>query len=288
MATMTADALPTNGVKGDKTYSFKVKNATDAFFGGLVAIDSTGYLKPWAGAAGEKPLGRMQPTPDPTGQLANPLTGDTSASPVPEATVCLESEVIINVPVTGASAITDIGKTVYLNTDNINADLTLTRPTRGLPFGIVLRWLSSTRCDVRRFSFGELAAISLAGNGRQLINIGSIDCDSLTTANVRTAIPLPFRGKIVDVFAMVDVAITGASGTADLNLEIDGTNVTGGVVTVSTAAGGTKGTKLAGTAITAANTFSESSVLDVEATVGTDMTAGRVDLFIVVEPTFGV
>jgi hypothetical protein len=282
MAALSADTV--RELKGALTYSFKIKNATQLYVGSMAAIDSTGYLIPFTGAAGEKLQGRTLATPRADTAGVSNLLGDTAAKPIVEATVCLEGEILAKVAVTGASAITDIGSVVYLSNDN---DLTLTRPTRGVVFGTVVRWWSSTTCDVYRFGKAQLDVLSLTGNGKELLYLGSLDCDTITTANQRTSIPLPFRGKFLTFFAMVDVAITGSSGTADLNLEIDGTNVTGGVVTVSTAAGGTKGTKLSGTAITAANTFSEGSLLDIEAVLGTDMTAGRVDLYAEVEHLVG-
>lgn len=275
-------------VKGTHTYSFKIKNATQLYVGSFASIDSTGYLIPFAGAAGEKLQGRVLPTPDPTvsGSTGASLLGNTSATPVVEATVQLDGEILPKVSVTGATSIANIGAVVYLNSND--NDLTLTRPTRGVAFGTIVRYWSSTTCDVLRFSKAEWDVIGLGGSGQELLYLGSLDCDTITTANQRTSIPMPFHGKFLSFFAMVDVAIAGSSGTADLNLEIDGTNVTGGVVTVSTAAGGTKGTKLDGTAITALNEFNEGSLLDIEATLGTDMTAGRVDLYATVARLPGI
>ena len=77
-----------------------------------------------------------------------------------------------------------------------------------------------------------------------------------------------------------------AGGRWLVDVELDGTDVTGGVVTVAT--GDAIGDKKAGTAITAANEFAEGALLDVEFVVGTQMTAGRFDLFVTVAPTIGL
>ena len=49
-----------------------------------------------------------------------------------------------NIAVTGASAITDVGSTVYASADDT---LTLTS-TNNISMGKVVRWISSTLCDV--------------------------------------------------------------------------------------------------------------------------------------------
>lgn len=266
--------------------AFKVKDAHQTYAGSLAALAGPdhptaadrGYGRVWSGAAGEIPLG---------GFVQRKVKGDTAATPVKEMEVRSVAEDFIaeRIAVTGAAAITDVGKPVYWSDDDT---LTLTRPTRGIPAGVIVRWHTSTTSDVFIFGFATLCAIGLGGAGQELVYLGHYDADSVATGDLRTGLPLQYRGKILNVFAMVDKAITGAGGTAAINLEIDGTNITGGVVTVSTAAGGTKGAKLSGTAVTAANVFSEAALLDVEAATVTDMTGGSFDLYMEVERLFGV
>ena len=110
-----------------------------------------------------------------------------------------------------------------------------------------------------------------------LINLGSYDCATIAAGDLRTGILLPYAGRILDVFALIDVAPAGAGGTVALNLEINGTNVTGGVVTVAT--GDAKAARKDDTAITATNTFTAGQSLDVEASSVVAMSAGRFDLF---------
>ena len=88
-------------------------------------------------------------------------------------------------------------------------------------------------------------------------------------------------GTIISVDAHIVDALVGSGGAGTINCEIDGTNVTGGVVTMAIGSP-TQGLRLAGSTVTAANAFTASSVLDVEIAVGTAFTAGSVRLDIVI------
>ncbi len=56
----------------------------------------------------------------------------------------------------------DNGKSVYA-TDG--QTLTCTAPTAGLPFGFIVKWISSTTCDVYFYSFAEsLSSSVVLGN----------------------------------------------------------------------------------------------------------------------------
>lgn len=270
------------------TQRFQIRNASVVYHGAMAALGSPthatsanrGRISPFTGAAGEIPVGLILPGPNVD---RDGYTGDTSESPVPDAEVAIGGGVLEDVGVAGASAVTDcVGSLVYLNdTDNPSADLTLTRPTRGVPQGIVVAYRSGDNCDVYLFSMAEIYIIGLTGNGQELMHLGHFDANTVANGDLRTAIPMPFRGRFLEVFAMIDEAVAGAGATASINLEIDGTNVTGGVVTV--AENDAKGTKKAGTAITAANVFSEGSTVDVEAASVTDASAGSFDLYAIVE-----
>lgn len=63
------------------------------------------------------------------------------------------------------------------------------------------------------------------------------------------------KGRITKVTWVTHTAATTASKLATLTPSIDGTNVTGGVLALTTAAANTIDKELAGTAITAANAF---------------------------------
>jgi hypothetical protein len=142
---------------------------------------------------------------------------------------------------------------------------------------------SSAATTVRCRMITSVARPTVA-NGKELMFLGSFQWAAIANGDLRTAILLPFKGALISIFAMVDEPMVGAAGTCTVNAEIDAVDVTGGVVTVSTAAGGTRGAKLDGTAITAANTFAEGSVLDIEAAAaGGTRTSGRFDLWAVIE-----
>lgn len=258
-------------LKGARSYSFKIKDATQLYVGSYASLLS-GYLQPFAGAAGELLVGRVLPTPNPL--LTAQLLGNTSPpnpSPVPEAVVNLEDEILIQVSVTGVAAITDIGDIVYLNsTDN---DLTITRPTRGQPMGVVVRWWSSTTCDVLVWNWSARSAISLGGDGADLKMLMSFQPVSLgtgVTGLVLCGQKIPYRYRVISLNAQVDKALAGGTSIVITAQKGASAFTTGGVITLSTAggSGGTAGDQVAATAITqdATTIFSESDVLNLSFT----------------------
>lgn len=276
---MTALAASTSLTKASPdALAFVVENAEVSYAGGDSALAS-GYLKALTGAAGDIPCGLA---------LQGAITGATSDSPQPTQSTDSGDVVLKAVPVAGASTIAHVGSVVYTSTDNVKTDLTLTRPTRGFARGVIVKFNSSTSFDVLLFGFARMLAMQGVGQ-REVLELGTFANVALINGNIVTGQVMQFRGKIISLHGLVQTAFTGASGTAEVNLEIDATNVTGGVLTVSTAAGGTIGAKLDATAITAANVFSEGSVLDVEvANTGGTQTAGSVRLYMVVERLPGI
>ncbi len=268
MALSTSGNLPS--VAGADGLAGEIANAVQVYSGGFLGIrgpdhaTTQGYLVPYNDEAGVMFAG---------GAAETTTLGDTTASPPPETRTNVGEKVLVRATVTGVASRGDILKPVYATDDNT---LTLTRPTTGEVIGIVTDWYTSTTCDVLIFGIGARAA---AATTTELMFLGSISTIIASAIDLRTAIPLSFHGEIVEVFAMVDVAVAGSSGTGLLTLKINTTTVSGGVVTVSTAAGGTVGTKLAGTAVTADNVFHAGDTLDVEIGTVTAMTAGRIDLF---------
>jgi hypothetical protein len=190
-------------------------------------------------------------------------TGSTSASPIVKAEVDLQGRVHHNIAVTGLTGdVTDVGRVVYATDDDT---FTLTRPTLGHPVGIVTEWVSATNASVYFFSFGELCAIGFAGCGRETVFLGTIN-GVLSAGNHSTGWVAPYHGRITEVYGIVFEPIVDADATATINVEIGGTNVTGGVITFATA--DVLGDKKAGTAITAANIFHEGDLVDLEVTAG--------------------
>jgi hypothetical protein len=261
----------------------KVADAEVVYQGSYMALNTEdaaaddGYFDVWSAAVGQLPVG---------GFAEAGVTGDTSASPPPEVTFRQDPWIEEQVTVTGASAITKLGQPVYASDD---ATLTLTRTTRALAIGIVTRYHSGSIVDVLHFGLALVAALSLRGSGKEIWCLGSMDFPSVADGDILTGFPVPKHVAIVDFFAIVDIACTGSGGTVALNLEIGTTNLTNGVLTVSSAAGGTKGAKLSATAITGANVAHEGDTISVEASsTSATRSTGTVNLFIVVENRVGV
>lgn len=145
---------------------FPITNSTQLYPGQFVQLDSGGRVKPYAadaaGTDGGLILGMVAPTRK-DNESATVLLGNTSLSPVPEAIVNVGSFVLSNVAVTGASSQTNVGAKVYLDATGTAGDhtLTLTSTTNGRELGEVVAWRTSTRCDVRVFSYAERRAKDL-------------------------------------------------------------------------------------------------------------------------------
>jgi hypothetical protein len=202
------------------------------------------------------------------------VTGDSAASPRPASRQQIQSLKLVDVAVTGAANKADVLKPIFLSD---NQTMTLTRPAKGELVGYTMEYKGDAKFDVLLLGLAERLA---ANSQAELIYLGQLDFSTVANGNLRTAFPMPFHGKILEIFGMVAEVMVGSGGTILINAEIDGTDVTGGVVTMSTAAGGTLGTKLAGTAVTAANVFREGSALDIEgASAGGTRTSGILELY---------
>jgi hypothetical protein len=93
-----------------------------------------------------------------------------------------------------------------------------------------------------------------AGSGIYNLDItGNILLAGISAANIVTAFPPGHRFKILGVYATSIVAPTTASKLATVTTYIGSTAVTGGVLSLTTAALATKGAVLAGSAVTANN-----------------------------------
>jgi len=89
-----------------------------------------------------------------------------------------------------------------------------------------------------------------------------------------------FAGTITDLIAIVNKAATTADKLATLNMEIETTNLTGGALALTSANMTPKGAKVASSAITAANVFSATQKLSVEASGTTPFIEGSMWLMI--------
>lgn len=194
MSNLTKDTIfPARGRTG---LSIQAKNAVQFYAGSLVAIDlnASGRAARWADTASFKFLG----------VALQQVLGNTSASPVPEVVVDASGPILENVPVTGVTAVTDQGAKVYCTSDNPGADLTLTPTTNVKAIGVIVRWRTSTRCDVKLFTPEEYDNQALATDITQLTDnsggaaadgtIGAVTAPTALTHAVGTA-----DGTVADV-----------------------------------------------------------------------------------------
>lgn len=104
----------------------------------------------------------------------------------------------------------------------------------------------------------------------------------LLVNNFRTG----FNGTITRIYCVCVSASTGAAGDSlTINASIGGVATTGGVITLSGAlANDPVGKFTAGTAITAANTFTSTSDIDIDVTVTDDITDGVATVYLELTP----
>lgn len=271
----------------------EVANAATVYQGGYMAAGSwnhgtsasQGRAFAWTKSAHEIPLG----FPEPDTTVAAGLLGNTSASPIPKVAFNPKHPagkgIVERVTVVGASARADFAKRVYATDDGT---FTLTRADPDMPVGFVMRWITSTTCDVYFFSMVELYIIAMAGSGQFLMHLGCVTAGA-ATGNVLTGIVAPCHMKILSVFGIVAVEATDADVVQTINLEIAATNVTGGVITWQF--DDAVGAKKSGTAITAANIAHAGDAIDVEtvATVaGTVSDPGLLNVYALCETLPGL
>lgn len=111
---------------------------------------------------------------------------------------------------------------------------------------------------------GTAGSALAAGAGVQTIAL-HVNLAALANGDILTNYTPGYKFKVLSVAFAVEVAVTTADKAADLNLEIGTTNVTGGVLSLTSANMTPKGAVVAGTAITAANTGSAAATLSIEA-----------------------
>lgn len=254
----------------------EIINTSTVFYGGQMFLGdqthataaSRGRIAAYTGAAGQLQWGMLKPGgnggADGFGADRNGLVGDTGASPVVAASCEHDGYYLRNVPVAGVTTVNNsVGRLVYLNdTDNPLADLTLTRPTRGIPWGVISRYRSGDDCDVRAFSTWEKYICSLGGAGQYMWCLGVVVTETGGAGDLLIGIEAPHHGLITAVYAICASEPTDANMHMDIQFEIDGANLTGGVITLDFA--DTIGLKKSGTAVTGGNTMREGSLIDVE------------------------
>lgn len=143
MAALSAPATGFRASENDSTRAFVILSGEVIYPGALVAVNTAttaqGELQAWAdnNTNAQLLVGRAI-VADPDG-----VTGDGTVT----AEVQINDHILENVTVTGVSALTDVGKAIYWTTDNPN-DATITQPGSTPACGRIVRWRSSTTCDV--------------------------------------------------------------------------------------------------------------------------------------------
>jgi len=121
-------------------------NGDILYAGALIAINADGYAVPWADTTGNNFMGVCM----------RQVTGDTSASPVPEAEINTAGMILKKVTIVNASSQTDVGILCYATDDNT---LTLSSTSNVNAIGRCSRWYSSTTCDVDLFTPTEYMSL---------------------------------------------------------------------------------------------------------------------------------
>ena len=160
MAALSAAQTISMRVLKSKPMNYKVANGITVYLNSIVGLATVsyvpltaarGYAIPYANVANIEYLGVAIGSPFSL-SITNTVVGATSPGTglvVPEVSVETGELILLGVTVTGVSAQSDLGRAVYLSTDNPN-DLTVT--SNNTPYvGEVERWISSTTCDVRLF-----------------------------------------------------------------------------------------------------------------------------------------
>ena len=149
-------------------------------------------------------------------------------------------------------AVTDVGRPVYATDDD-----TFALAGAGSFVGHVERFVSAG-VGVVRFD----ASIPERIHRFELpVNLASVTADGDVLATFTPG----FNGRVKKVEFATTVPVTTAAKRADFNLEIGTTNLTGGVVSVTSAAATPLGAIIAGTAVTGANAFKSTDTISVEA-----------------------
>lgn len=128
----------------------------------------------------------------------------------------------------------------------------------------------------------ECTPSSGSGGGAPVILAFPILLATIANGDLMTEITPGFAGKIVSFFGVVTAPATTGSKLSTLNLEIGTTNVTGGALALTSANMTPLGATVAASAITAANVFTATDVLSIEAASTTAFAEGSVVLYVII------
>lgn len=237
--------------------SLVVKANTTIYKGSLVTSDAAGYAIPAANTAGTF------------------FMGVAAEHGTAGQTIRVYRKGIFNF-VAANMAITDIGSRVYVG-DSATVTTTV---GNGIYVGKIMAVDSATSVWVSLESGEALSAIYV----RSILTI-PIKLAKLANGDIVTTFTPGFAGTIEKISFVVTDPATTADKAATLNMEIGTTNLTGGVLSLTTVACGTLGKVTDATAITASNAFKDNDTISVEASSVTKFVEGEGALLIVVKCT---
>lgn len=186
--------------------TYPVVNGDTVYPHTLVGLNpSSGMLTPWADTAGLLFKGLAL-----DGQTTSKeVEGDGTAALANQMRVDESGVVIRDVNVTGSSALTDHGSKVYCSTDN-PADFTLSATSNAKAVGEVIRWKTSTTCDVRLYTPWEYRLQVLAS-----------DITALTSNLGGSESPDGTISAIADIALSTSDTYTDAAVNAAVNAVVD-------------------------------------------------------------------
>lgn len=173
-------------------------------------------------------------------------------------------------------AVTDIGKPVYATDDGT---FVLSEGDGNSYIGTVHRFISSGQAIV---AFDAATAQNAAHRAYSVVSIPITLANITGAGDVVTTWTPGFAGRIEALNFVVTTAVTTAAKLATLNAEIGTTNVTGGLVALTSANCTPLGAVVAGTAVTAANSFGAADTVSIEAASVTAFSEGAGVLLITV------
>lgn len=196
-----------------------VKNGSTQFKGGFMGLEAaSGHSVPLADQTGVSFIGEALDT----------VVGNG----VKTAGVIFTPYILKNAAVTGYAAVTDNWKPVYATADDT---LTLTRPADDAQVvGVTTRFNATGVGDVLMLGALHSAVHRLSGGDKEEIILGYLTAALIIDTNVVTK-TLYGRGKIVKIFCRAMNAVTTAAKATTMTGRINGTTITDGALTVTSA-----------------------------------------------------
>jgi hypothetical protein len=237
-----------------------VAAATKIYQGAFVFLDASGNAVP-GGSTGVLALGRAEETVDNTTGSAGALEVKVSAGIFKWA----------NSASTDLIADADVGHQAFIVDDQ-----TVAKTSAGAraPAGTIVK-----------VADGGVYVLTQLRQPKAPIVIGiPYNLADIANGDILTDYTPGFAGRIKKIAFAVTKPATTAAKLATLNMEIGSTNLTGGVVALTSANCTPIGAVIAGSAITAANRFSATDTISIEASSVTAFVEGAGMVLITVEP----